>query len=290
MPALTPGVEDRVREHVRVLASEIGERNLHHPGALAAARDYLARELEGMGHSVTPQRYAVGGAPCENLEVALPGADEGRETLVLGAHYDSALGTPGADDNASAVAALLEIARALRGVEPRGPVRLVAYVNEEPPYSFSPDMGSRVHAAACHARGERVRMVALEMLGYYSDAPRSQKYPPVLRHFHPDRGNFIGFVSDRRSRAWLQEVFAAFRAGSDFPSECSATFGWLPGIGWSDHSSYWHFGYPALMVTDTAFFRNPNYHSPRDRCETLDYPRLARVTEGLAGAVARLVA
>jgi Zn-dependent M28 family amino/carboxypeptidase len=283
------GLEPRLRQHVRVLAEEIGERNLSRPEALYAARDYLVRELEAQGYAVRLQGYQVNGAPCENVEVMLPGAADQAPTLVVGAHYDSALGTPGADDNASAVAALLEMARALGQARPRERVRLVAYVNEEPPYSFSPDMGSRVHALDCHRRGEQVRMIALEMLGYYRDLPHSQHYPPLFRYRYPDRGDFIGFVSNLRSRTWLDRVFRAFRAGSALPSERAATLGWIPGIGLSDHSSYWHFGYPALMVTDTAFFRNPHYHTARDRPETLDYARLGQVTEGLIGAVLRLI-
>jgi hypothetical protein len=165
----------------------------------------------------------------------------------------------------------------------------VAFVNEEPPFFPFGEMGSRVYARAARARGDDIRaMLSLETIGYYSDEPGSQRYPPFFRWFYPDRGNFIGFVANFSSRALMRNAVAAFRAASDFPVEHVATFGWIPGVDWSDHRSFWQQDYPAIMVTDTALYRYPYYHSAQDTPDKVDYERLARVTEGLRAVVRAL--
>lgn len=278
-----------LQRHVGRLAGEIGSRNVFRPRALHAAADYIRREWEAQGHAVAAQSYMVHGIESANLDVTVAGATKPREIVLIGAHYDTVSGSPGADDNASGVAALLEIGRRLAGARPARTVRLVAFVNEEPPFFFWSEMGSAVYARAARARGDDVRlMVSLEMLGYYRDEPGSQGYPPLLRHFYPDRGNFVAFVSNRRSRVQLERTVAAFRAHSSFPAERAALFSWIPGVAWSDHLSFWRQGYPAIMVTDTAFYRYPHYHSPLDTPERLDYSRLAQVTEGLYRAIVSL--
>jgi Zn-dependent M28 family amino/carboxypeptidase len=269
--------------HVQTLAGDIGERNVHRPAALEAAARYIESEWTACGYAVNRQAYVARGVESANLEVVLPGQRWCSETLVVGAHYDTVQGSPGADDNASAVAALIEIARLLRGNAPARTLKLVAFVNEEPPFFFWGDMGSQVYARAARRRGEDVRlMISLEMLGYYRDEPGSQAYPPLFRYFHPDRGNFIAFVSNLRSRRAMRLAARAFRRCSDFPLETTATFGWVPGVAWSDHLSFWRAGYPAFMCTDTAFFRNPHYHTAQDTPEKLDYTRLAELIEALA--------
>jgi Zn-dependent M28 family amino/carboxypeptidase len=269
--------------HVATLAGTIGERNVYRPEALDAAARYIEAEWRGLGHAVARQTYVARSIECANLEIVLPGRRWPDQHLVIGAHYDTVLGSPGADDNASAVAALLELARLLREHLPGRTVHLVAFVNEEAPFFFWGEMGSREYARAARSRGEDIRlMLSLEMLGYYRSEPGSQSYPPLFRHFHPDRGDFIAFVSDFRSRRLMRRAERAFRAGSDFPLETTATFGWIPGVAWSDHLSFWRVGYSAFMCTDTAFYRNPWYHSADDTPEKLDYPRLAQLTAGLA--------
>jgi Zn-dependent M28 family amino/carboxypeptidase len=211
------------------------------------------------------------------------------EIVLVGAHYDTVPGSPGADDNASGVATLIELARALRETRPARTVRLVAFVNEEPPFFYFGDMGSQIYARAARLRGDDIRvMLSLEMLGYYSDSPGSQAYPPLFRFFYPDRGNFVGFVSNLGSRRELRKVVAAFKANSDFPAERLASPSIVPGVSWSDHLSFWRAGYPGIMVTDTAFYRYPHYHAPSDTPERLNYPAMARVASGLQGAVAAL--
>jgi len=198
-------------------------------------------------------------------------------------------GSPGANDNASGVAGLIEIARLLRGAAAARTIRLVAFVNEEPPFFYWGQMGSRIYARAARARGDDIRvMLSLEMLGCYRSEPGSQSYPPFLKFFYPGRGDFIAFVSNLRSRRALREVVAAFKANSDFPVESLASPAIVPGVSWSDQLSFWREGYRAVMVTDTAFYRYRWYHSPRDTPEKLNYADMARVVDGLARAVRAL--
>jgi len=228
-----------------------------------------------------------------NLSVELEGSTLPDEILVVGAHYDSCAGLPGADDNASGVAAMMELSRLFAGadVRPARTLRFIAFTNEEPPHFQGETMGSLVEAKRSAAAGEDiVGMLSLECLGYFSDDPGSQKYPAPLDSFYPDTGDFIGFVGDTSARSFVRRTIGLFREHAAFPSEGIAAPDSIPGIGWSDHWSYSQVGYPAVMVTDTAPFRNPNYHEPTDLPDTLDYERLARVTSGLAEVIVVLVA
>jgi Zn-dependent M28 family amino/carboxypeptidase len=278
-----------LRRHVEVLAGEIGERNVARPQALAAAERFITGVWSAQGHAVAAQRYEAAGIDCANLEVVVRGKSRPDEILLIGAHYDTVEGSPGADDNASAVAALLEISHALAHARPARTVKLVAFVNEEAPFYFWKSMGSGVYASAARRRCDDIRaMFSLEMLGCYSDASGSQSYPPLLRHFYPDRGNFIAFVSNLRSRRLLRAAIDAFRQSSSFPCESAALPAWIPGVSWSDQLPFWRTGYRAVMVTDTAFHRYAHYHRATDTPDRLDYARLAEVTAGLTQAFARL--
>lgn len=271
------------------LAGEIGERNVWRPAALHAAADYIREEWRRQGHTVTAQRYTAYEVPSENLEIALAGTARASEIIVVGAHYDSVRGSPGANDNASGVAALLEIGRTLKDAGLRRTVRLVAFVNEEPPFFFWGEMGSGVYAKAARRRGDDIRlMMSLEMLGAYSDQPGSQRYPPLLGWLYPDRANFIAFVSNIASRHVLKRTVAAFRSVSAFPSEYLVAPGIVPGVSWSDQLSFWREGYPGIMVTDTAFHRYSHYHTVQDTPDKIDYARMAQVVEGLAKAIVLL--
>lgn len=286
---MTSGVESRLRQQVATLAGAIGDRHVGRPQALHAAEAYIAGEFAAIGYEVARQTYVAEGVASSNLEVSVPGGARASEIVLAGAHYDTVPGSPGADDNASGVATLIEIARALRETRCERTVKLVAFVNEEPPFFYRGEMGSGVYARAARARGDDIRvMLSLEMLGCYSDAPASQSYPPLLGFFYPKAGNFIGFVSNLRSRRALREVVRAFRSASDFPAESLASPAVVPGVSWSDQLSFWREGYSAVMVTDTAFYRYPHYHRATDTPDRLDYPRMARVVEGLAGALRTL--
>ncbi len=271
--------------HVRRLGGEIGERNVFRPRALAAAADHIEGTWRAQGYRVARQAYETHGVRCANLEAALPGGSRPDEVLLIGAHYDSVLGSPGANDNGSGVAALLELSRLFAAERPALTVRFVAFVNEEPPFFSTRKQGSMVYARAARARGDDIRlMVSLETIGCYSERPGSQHYPPPFGLFYPDAGNFLGFVADLRSRGVMRRVAKAFREACDFPLEHVATFRVLPGIDWSDHRSFWRHGYRAFMVTDTAPFRYRYYHGPGDTPDKLSYPEFVGATEGLWGA------
>lgn len=282
-------LEQRLQLHVEKLASEIGERNVWRPKALHAAADYIRNSWQQLGYEVRAQGYEAKGVWSENLEIEIRGGARANEIVLTGAHYDSVTGSPGADDNASGIATVLEIARLLSNIEPVRTLRLVAFVNEESPFFYFSKMGSQVYARAARERNDDIHMMlSLEMLGCYSDQPGSQDYPPILRWFYPNRGNFIAFVSNLKSRRALREIAGAFATSSSFPFETLASPTFVPGVAWSDQLSFWQQGYQAVMVTDTAFYRYPHYHQSTDTAEKLSYARMARVVEGLAAALAGL--
>lgn len=300
LPPTTPrerDVAEALRQDVVALAgaadASIGERRTGLGDSLARAERVVTDAFRRAGH--TPRRlpYDADGEEVANIEVTLPGARAAGEVVVVGAHYDSAGHAPGADDNASGVAILLALSRAWSGdghARPGRTLRFVAFANEEPPHFQNPTMGSLVYAKACRARGDRiVAMLSLESLGYFRDGEGTQKYPPIVALFYPSRGDFVGFVGDTTSRPLVRRAIGVFRSATAFPSEGAALPAWVVGVGWSDQWSFWQVGYPGVMVTDTAPFRNPGYHTLADRPETLDPDRMARVTEGLEAVVLDLV-
>jgi hypothetical protein len=284
--ALTPeqkALADDLRRHVEAVAGR--EHNvINKPAELEAAARHIEFALFGFGYRVDTQRFQVDRDEARNVEVEVPGGARAGEIVVVGAHYDSAMGAPGANDNGSGVAALLELARILRDSKPARTLRFVAFVNEEPPFYRGDAMGSRQYARRCRERGENiVAMLSLETIGYYSERPGSQRYPFPLSFFYPSTGNFIAFVSNLSSRGLLHETIASFRRHAAFPSEGVAAPAFIPGVDWSDHWSFWQEGYPALMVTDTAPYRYPHYHTAQDTPDKVDYEALARVVKGLEG-------
>jgi hypothetical protein len=280
----------QLREDVQKLAFEIGERHVQKPEALAAAATHLEASFLKTGYSVRRQTYQVDGVTCTNLEVELRGSHRPGEIIIVGAHYDSVIGCPGANDNATGAAAVLALSRLFHGKKFSRTLRFVLFANEEPPYFQTPYMGSLVYARQCRERGEKITgMISLETLGYYSSAPGSQKYPGALRLLYPDQGNFVAFVSNRESREFLHKVVRSFRQHARIPSEGIALSEKVPGIGWSDHWSFWKQGYPALMVTDTAPYRYPHYHEPTDTPDKIDYEALTRVVVAMEPVILGLV-
>ena len=280
---------NRLKDHVTFLAETIGERNLFIPENLHKAACYIHTFWQNLGYEVKKQAFLVEGLSCENLSIEIPGKERPEEIILLSAHYDSVVGSPGANDNGSAVASLLEISRLFSHKPQKKTVRLVAFTNEEPPFFQEKSMGSRVCAQRCREQKEKIlAMVSLETIGYYSEVPKSQRYPPPLNFFYPDKGNFLGVVGNIQSRKLVKTFTQYFMEGVDFPVECVAAFGFIPGIEWSDHSSFWKYGYQAIMVTDTALYRYPYYHTPEDAPDKIDYPSLARVTYGIFYAAQRL--
>lgn len=293
LPPLGAGeaeAEVRLREHVTTLAGTIGERNTRRYHALQRAADYISERFVSYGFRVEEKAYMADGVDVKNIVTEIAGTVRPAEIVIIGAHYDSPPGSPGADDNASGVAALLELARRFSSERPARTLRFVAFTNEEPPYFQTSLMGSLVYAREAKKRNEKiVAMLSLESIGYYSDAPGSQLYPFPLSLFYPDTGNFIGFVGNLRSRTLLYRAVGTFRKSTPFPTEGITSPEFIDGIGWSDHWSFWREGYPALMVTGTALFRNPHYHQPTDTPDRLDFGRMARVVGGLEQVVRELV-
>jgi type II secretory pathway pseudopilin PulG len=287
-----PALAARLRAHIGTVAST--EHNTAHPAQLEAAARYIERTLGDTGYTVRRQVFRAGGQDVRNLEAAVSNVAAGEKPariFIVGAHYDSAPGAPGANDNGSGTAAVLELARLLKDIKlPRDTeLRFVFYVNEEPPYFMGDDMGSMRHARALAEEKQHVEgALILETIGYYSGARGSQQLPPGLEERYPDTGNFIAFVGTLASGRLVQDALAAFRAASDFPAHGLAAPGTVPGVTLSDHSSYNRYGYPAIMITDTAFMRYPHYHTARDTPDKLDYASLARVVQGLARTVEAL--
>ncbi len=283
-------LEQRLRAHVRVLCEEIGNRSIYTYPNLLKAEHYVTGAMEQVGLHVEKQYFSYRGQRCANVVGRDPGRNPGGHQYILCAHYDTAWGTPGADDNASAVAILLEAGRLARvaGIlnSDTAAWHLVAFSTEEPPAFHTRHQGSRVFVR--EARRQELRIdgvVNLEMLGYFKDVPGSQSYPFPARVFgYPDRGNFVGVVGNWRSRRLVREVMAAMRTNPALPVHRLI----VPERGFllffsrlSDHSSFWDRGYPAVMLTDTAFLRNPHYHGPSDKPDTLDFSAMAQVVRSL---------
>ncbi|HEV7241254.1 MAG TPA: M20/M25/M40 family metallo-hydrolase [Thermoanaerobaculia bacterium] len=321
-----PALAKELRRDVEAL-SALGSRNTFAPENLEAAANYIEKAFIGnvggagfqpgasssaeaaSSHELLPgtmpgrsglearspyiverQRYAAHDVSVENLIVEIRGTTCPEEIVIVGAHYDSVDGSPGADDNASGVAGMLALARRFAKAKPARTLRFVAWTNEEPPHFQTRTMGSYVYARRCRERKERiVAALSLEMLGYYDDERGSQQYPPPLAALYPDTANFIGFAGNLGSRALVMRCVKAFRARTTFPAIAAVLPELIPQTGWSDQWSFWQFGWPALMVTDTALFRNPHYHTASDTPDKLDYERMAMVVDGLAGVVEELV-
>jgi peptidase M28-like protein len=274
-------LRDELRADVQKLAGEIGERNMWRYPQLNAAANFIEDSFSRAGFRPRRDSYELRGQTCHNIEAEIAGARP--DILLIGAHYDSVFGSPGANDNGSGVAALLALARRFAGKTTEHTVRFVSFVNEEPPYFLSDEMGSFVYASRCKARGDKIAaMISLETIGYFSDSPGSQTYPsPGLGIFYPKIGNFIGFVSNVQSRALLRRVIGLFRENAKIPSEGAALPAFVPGVSWSDQRSFWRHSYPGIMVTDTAPFRYPYYHSSSDTPDKLDYDRFTLVVSGI---------
>jgi Zn-dependent M28 family amino/carboxypeptidase len=280
----------RLEAHVRMLAETLAPRSWKRTDNLDRAAAYVAAELRRVGARVSEQAYHVDGAGQYRNVIGSLGP-ETRERVVVGAHYDAAGSFPGADDNASGIAGLLELARLLGGREGMAPrIDLVAFTLEEPPYYDTKWMGSHVHAESLGREGAVVRgMIALEMIGYFSDAPDSQRFPHrVLGLIYPSTGNFIAVIGRLGETRLVRRVKRAMQAATTLHVYSMNGPAWIPGLDFSDHRSYWAHDYPALMVTDTAFYRNDRYHTARDTPDTLDYGRMAEVVRGVHAAVLML--
>jgi hypothetical protein len=283
-------IRNNLEKTVSFFSEEVGSRGYVQLSKLKKAADYIKSEFALYGYSVMNQPYEAKGNLYENIYVEIKGTKTPEKILVIGAHYDTVVGTPGADDNASGVAGLLELARLLYDERPEMTVQFVAFTLEEPPFFRSRHQGSYVYAKNLNSRKSDVEgMICLEMIGFFTDEPGSQFFPlPMFRWFYPSEGNFITLVSNFKSRGFLNRVKGAFKMGTGLPVETLTSISIIPGVDFSDHRSFWKFGYDAIMVTDTAFYRNPQYHGPGDIPGILDYDRMTEVVLGLKSAVLKL--
>jgi len=270
-----------LERHVRMLAITFHPRSVDNLPNLERTADYVLAQLRSTGAETAEQLVEADGKQFRNL-IARFGPRDG-PLIVIGAHYDSCGDTPGADDNASGVAGLLELARLLALTPPRHAVELVAFTLEEPPYFRTESMGSHWHARELKRLNREVRlMLSLEMIGFYRDGARTQAYPvSALKMLYPDEGNFIGIVAPLGDFTATRRVKGLFQGASDLPVVSINAPRTLQGVDFSDHASYWHFDMPAMMITDTSFFRNPNYHEAGDTPQTLDYTRMAKVVRAV---------
>jgi Zn-dependent M28 family amino/carboxypeptidase len=278
-----------LHKHVHTLSIQIGGRLAS--SGLAAAASYIESQLRSYGYLPQRQTFEIGRHTFANIEAEIKGTKHPDAVLVFGAHYDTAGDLPGANDNASGVAAVLELARTFARSKPEKTVRWLFFTNEEPPYFQSPAMGSYVYAKRCHERRENIEaMLSIETIGYYTDRPNTQAYPIGFHPGYPDRGNFLGFVADLKSTLLLRAALKAFRSSTVLPAQGIVAPSSIPGIAWSDHWSFWQFGYKALMLTDTAPYRYPHYHTAQDTPDKLDWQRFAQAVDGIQGIVRTLAA
>lgn len=282
-------LRDDLKRHVVMISKTIGDRNLSSNTAylrLKKTSAYITDEFEKSGYRTLKQKYSVENRVVENIEAVKIGDSTKNRTIVIGAHYDSVPHCPGANDNASGVAALLVIAERFFRQQLPVTIKFVAFVNEEPPYFQTENMGSVKYANRARRQDENIiAVISLETIGYYSDIKGSQKYPVPFNLFYPDTGNFIGFVGNLSSKKIMTQMIKSFRGNTDFPSQGIAAPQWVTGIDWSDHSSFWNAGYKGIMITDTAPFRYKYYHTGEDTWEKLNYPKMARVVNGIMKAV-----
>lgn len=283
-----PITRDHLAANLETLAGRIGERNLRKPEALEQAALWIESSIGGanLGYVVERHVYPVEGTDVRNLIAELPGQSRRDEIVVIGAHYDTVPGSPGGNDNGTGVVALLSLARAFAGDPQDRTIRFVAFVNEEPPYFQTEQMGSVVYAKRCRSRREKiVAMLALDTIGYFTDAPGSQEVPPGLEGDFPDTGDFLAFVGNRDSRWLADSAETAFETSSGLPALGGGFPVEAPGVGWSDHWSFWQEGYPAVMATDTAPYRYEHYHRPTDTPDQVDLETFTRVVEGLESVI-----
>lgn len=278
----------RLKQHVDTLSQQIGERSVFRYEALNEAAQYITEEFISFGYKVKFQEYKVYDKVVKNIIVEKTGTQNAKETIIVGAHYDTCF-NPGADDNASGIAGLLESARFFADKNTDKTIKFIAFVNEEPPFFQTQDMGSRVYTKDAKASNENIIVaLILESVGYYSDKLLSQRYPMPLGFFYPNKGNFIAVVGNLGSGGTARKVASLLRKQRRIPVELAILPSFFPAIDFSDHWSFWKEGYPALMITDTAFLRNANYHRQSDTYEKLNYDYMAELLAGFVGVLSEL--
>lgn len=282
-------IKSKLENHIKVLAVDIGVRNHREKVNLDKSAAYIESEFKQCSRSVKVQSYKIGGVVFKNIIATIPSVSPDHGRIVIGAHYDSAYGSPGANDNASGVAGILMLCAMLKNHDLNNTIEFVAFANEEPPFFQTEKMGSYVYVKSLHENNINVKaMISIEMIGAYYSTKNSQKYPDSIKMLYPDKGNFIAFVANPKSGNLVKSVISEFRKKTDFPSEGLIAPSSMQGIDWSDHWSFWQFEYPAIMVTDTAFYRYKHYHTADDTIDKIDFDSLTKVVVGLEKVIEHL--
>ena len=296
-PVLEDSIKERVaalEEHIRAdvsyLADTIGPRNPPHHEALERTSRWIVERWRAQGYRVGEQRFLVEGKSCRNLEIEIPGRLRPDEIVLVTAQYDTWPDSPGANNNGSGTAVLLQLSDLLKDGDLDRTLRLVAFTTQEPPYSGTDAQGSRVYAQRSFDRGEDIRvMLSMDAIGIYRHEPGSQRLPFPFRLFYPDRGDFLGFIANLSSRRYVVEATRGFKKGSSFPIQAGSVPWWVKGASWSDHASFWRLGYAGIQITDTGAFRSPATHTTElDTVDHLDFVALARITVGMYTAILEL--
>jgi Peptidase family M28 len=283
-------LQDSLKQDLQKMSVEIGVRNYSQYKHLDTTRQFLEDILTESGYKVKKQEYKVKEDLYYNLVVEKLGTEKPNEIVLVGGHYDSAFNSPGANDNGTGTAATLELARLFANQTTKRTIRFVEFVNEEPPFFTTKDMGSLMYANQSRREKENiVAMLSLETMGYFSDEENSQKYPFPINFFYPNQGNFIGFIGNLNSGDLVKKSISSFRRHVQLPSQGASLPSWIPGVGWSDQWAFWQQGYKGIMVTDTAPFRYPFYHTEQDTFDKVNFDKLARVVSGLADVISDLV-
>ena len=280
---------NNLKRHVKYITDEIGERNVRKSLALHRAAHYIQQQLTMMGYEVEHQAFNTKGVKCENLQATKTGKDHPDDIILICAHYDTSKDCPGANDNASGIAAMLEVARYFTHINPDRSIRFVALANEKPPYTGTEKSGSWIYAHQASQRRDKIRTaIILESLGYYNNANSSQLYPPFMGIFHPRQGNFLAMASNLGSMGAMRKFAKYFKKHSNFRFETMVAQNFLPWVKWNNSNPFWVSGYNAFILSDTTEYRYPFYNSGRDTPEKIDYQCLTFVTQGLMRAVEEL--
>ncbi len=282
-------MENELKSIVSFFSDTLGPRNPVHYSSLVAAENWITDRWESLGYEVRKQTFLVEGKECSNLEIAFPGRLRASEIVILSAQYDTWPDSPGANNNASGMAVLLKLSEMLRNYQPDRTLRLVAFTTQEPPYDNTESMGSLRYAQRSKEMGENIQVIlSMDAIGIYKHEPGSQKLPFPFSLFYPDQGNFLGFIANLKTRPYVIEATRGFRKGSAFPIRGGSVPSWVKGAAWSDHGSFWKFGYAGMQITDTGAYRALSHTTSEDTIEKIDFVALARITVGMYGSIMEL--
>lgn len=270
----------------------LGPRNAEDPSAYEQLRKceaWIIEKWESQGYTVKLQDVSVGGQQFYNIEIEFPGTASPSEIVIISAQYDTEPDSPGANNNGSGMAVLFQLSKLLKNYQPGRTLRLIAFVNEQHPFADTEMMGSYFYAKRSFELKEDIKvMLSMDALGIYKDSPGSQRLPFPFSLFYPDRGNFLAFIGNLPSRSWVKEVTAGFKKGSSFPIEAGVAPEWVEGVTWSDHRSFYKFGYKGMQITDTGAFRAASHGKSDDTMEKINFDALSRIAVGMYGVAIEL--